>query len=154
MNAGQRVLAIVVTLLVLSGILFARDKKLGLGVIVGEPTGVSLKLWKSATTAWDAGAAWSFENSGHLHFHADYLWHNSDWLREQRLTVYYGPGARLKLAANSHLGLRAVAGVSYWLTNFPIETFVEVVPIFDLFPATEINFNFGFGVRFYFCSPK
>src|SRR5215472_7883144 len=37
-----------------------RAGSFGLGILAGEPTSLSGKLWLSATTAIDAGAGWSF----------------------------------------------------------------------------------------------
>ena len=49
---------------------------LGLGIILGEPTGISFKSWLSTTTAFDMAAAWSFVDEDALHLHGDYLVHN------------------------------------------------------------------------------
>ncbi len=38
----------------------AQQKDFGLGIILGEPTGVSGKLWTSSENAFDFAAAWSF----------------------------------------------------------------------------------------------
>ncbi|MBI5743063.1 MAG: hypothetical protein HY952_00790, partial [Elusimicrobia bacterium] len=38
-----------------------------LGVIVGEPTGVSYKQSLSGNKAWDAAAAWGFSGPDRLH---------------------------------------------------------------------------------------
>jgi hypothetical protein len=37
----------------------AQDRAFGLGVMIGEPTGVSAKLWTSAANAFDFGLGWS-----------------------------------------------------------------------------------------------
>ncbi|NBC26687.1 MAG: hypothetical protein GVY08_07495, partial [Bacteroidetes bacterium] len=41
-----------------------------LGVLLGEPTGISLQVWQSRTTAIDGAVAWSFEGEDNLHIHA------------------------------------------------------------------------------------
>ena len=45
---------------VLPGLLSAQEKDFGVGAILGEPTGVSLKKWLGARTAIDGALAWSF----------------------------------------------------------------------------------------------
>ena len=55
----------------------AEPKGLGIGVMVGEPTGVSVKKWLDATHAIDGGAAWSIAGDDALSLHADYLFHRS-----------------------------------------------------------------------------
>ena len=53
----------------------AQDSGFGLGIIVGEPTGISAKLWTTENTALDAALAWSFAGDGFLRLHSDLLWH-------------------------------------------------------------------------------
>ena len=49
---------IAVLVIVLSAsIAFAQGTGVGLGVIVGEPTGVSAKFWTGGNTAFDVAAA-------------------------------------------------------------------------------------------------
>lgn len=47
----------------------------GAGLILGEPTGISLKSWLTKINAWDAGIAWGLGKSGASHLHGDYLSH-------------------------------------------------------------------------------
>jgi hypothetical protein len=130
----------------------AQDRGFGLGVILGEPTGLSGKLWTTSRNAIDAGVAWSFRREGFFHIHADYLWHFP--LRaetSERFTFYAGVGGRF--GAVSHdaiLGVRVVGGFAFWPRNTPIDIFVEIAPVVDLAPATELNANGGVGIRFFF----
>ncbi len=64
-----------IILLLLASSAMAQDRGFGLGVILGEPTGLSGKYWTSSTNAIDGGLAWSFRHAGFFHVHADYLWH-------------------------------------------------------------------------------
>ncbi len=124
----------------------------GIGVIVGEPTGISFKNWLTTNTAVDGGAAWSFEGKDAFHLHADYLFHNDKLteVEKGKLLFYYGLGARLKLQDKSRLGVRIPLGVDYLLQETPLDFFLEIVPIMDLVPDTELEFNGGFGVRLFF----
>ena len=45
----------------------------GLGVILGEPTGLSFKAWTGGSTAIAGAAAWSFGNTDAFQLHVDYL---------------------------------------------------------------------------------
>jgi hypothetical protein len=76
----------------------AQDRGFGLGIIVGEPTGVSLKGWLSKTTAIDAALAWSFAGGDFFQIHGDYLSHNFSLLKVEKgkLPFYYGIGGRIK----------------------------------------------------------
>jgi hypothetical protein len=79
---------------------FAQERRFGLGFMVGEPTGLSAKLWTSQTKALDFGLGLSAfgnrNNSGTLvHFHMDYLWHSFNAIKSaDRFPIYYGIGGR------------------------------------------------------------
>lgn len=127
--------------------------RLGLGVMFGEPTGLSGKLWTSARTAFDIGAAWSFQGKGHFHLHADYLIHNFRYFEVDKgsLPFYLGIGGRIRFHDEKNkIGVRFVAGLEYFMEEWPIAFFVEVAPILDLAPETEGDINGGLGIRFYF----
>ena len=93
---------------------FSQDSGLGLGIIIGEPTGLSAKMWTSEKTAIDAGLAWSFVGSGYLRVHADMLVHNfSIDVDKGQLPIYFGLGAKLLLASDLGLGIRIPVGIAY-----------------------------------------
>lgn len=136
---------------------------IGVGVILGEPTGVSVKNWLDTRTAVDAAAAWSFSGQDSFQLHADYLIHPIDLPKipeiKGQTTFYYGVGGRLKLQENDdhnsdnnddRLGLRLPIGLSLLLSAVPVEFFVELVPILDLVPDTEFELNAAIGARYYF----
>lgn len=124
----------------------------GLGMILGEPTGVSAKIFLTERSAIDLAAAWSFSDEAALHLHGDYLLHNFDLIEveEGRLPIYFGIGARVKFEDDSKFGVRIPVGLAYIFANAPIDIFVEVVPILDLVPDTEFAANGAIGARFYF----
>lgn len=120
-----------------------------LGVILGEPTGLSLKLWQSDRTAYDAAVAWSFGNNESVHVHADYLRHNWLDVDEGSLALYYGLGARALLSNNSRFGARIPIGLEYILPSSRLGLFFEVAPLFDVVPETSFGVNGGLGIRFF-----
>ncbi len=125
----------------------------GLGIIVGEPTGLSGKLWMSEHTALVGGAAWSFGREEEaLHLHLDYLHHNFEVIKVDKgqLPIYYGIGGRLKLEDDSRIGLRLPVGLNYIFEQAPLDLFMEIVPILELVPETEFNLNGGIGIRYFF----
>lgn len=129
------------------------DGSFGAGVILGEPTGISLKLWTSSSTALVGGVAWSFSGKSSMHLHTDYVWHNFSLANvdEGTLGFYYGVGARVLLKGdNSTLGVRFPLGINYLFSGAPLEIFAEIVPIFDLIPDTKFNGNGGLGLRYFF----
>jgi len=120
-----------------------------LGIILGEPTGISLKLWQSNRSAFDAALAWSFGRNESIHVHANYLIHEPLQVDRGTLMLYYGIGARTILADDPKLGARIPVGLQYIIPSSRLSLFFEVAPILDLIPATNFGVNGGLGVRYF-----
>lgn len=120
-----------------------------LGVILGEPTGISLQLWQTGTTAIDAAFAWSFGRNDKIHIHADYLIHKPLEADRGSLTFFYGIGARAILTDDARFGARIPLGLEYIIPDSRISLFFEVAPILDLVPGTDFDVNGGIGVRYF-----
>ncbi len=123
----------------------------GIGVILGEPTGLSLKFWSSRTTAIDAAAAWSFKGEGKFHLHMDYLFHNYRVFKVKRgkLPLYFGIGGRVKFEEETRVGVRIPVGVCYLFRKQPLDIFFEIVPVLDITPETDFDINASVGIRFF-----
>ncbi|HEY8241538.1 MAG TPA: hypothetical protein VIH35_08825 [Kiritimatiellia bacterium] len=148
----------------------ADQKGLGVGVIVGDPTGISLKKWVSETRAIDGAVAWSFDDDDSLQLHADYLFHYGNLLREDpqatksgRMPVYYGFGAVVKFEEDDDnngngdgddddefAGIRVPVGINYILKNHPVDFFLEIVPVLQLIDESDVEIDAGLGARFWF----
>ncbi len=130
----------------------AQDRGFGLGVILGEPTGISGKLWTGHGTAIDGAVAWSFEKKSSMHLHGDLLFHNFNRARvnKGKLLFYYGIGARVKFEDDSKVGVRVPLGINYLFANSPLDFFLEIVPILDLAPSTDFSLNGAIGIRYFF----
>ncbi|HZY10518.1 MAG TPA: hypothetical protein VFF29_05130 [Bacteroidota bacterium] len=131
----------------------AQDKGFGIGAIIGEPTGISIKNWLTSSTAIDAALAWSFVRETSFHIHADYLFHSHDAIKtEEPVILYFGIGGRIKTGKNEQalFGARGVIGIAYFFEKAPVDLFLEAAPIIDLTPATAFRFNAGFGIRYFF----
>jgi len=130
----------------------SQEKGFGVGVIMGEPTGVSAKGWLSSRSAIDAGLAWSFRGSGYIHAHMDYLWHFHDIAATtDQVMPYIGIGGRITgLRSAATAGVRVAGGLSWLPGGAPLDVFIELVPIVDLVPETRLSSNGGIGARFYF----
>lgn len=131
----------------------AQGRGFGLGVILGEPTGISAKGWVSPRGAIDAGLAWSMRREGFLHAHMDYLWHFKDIVNtEQQVIPYIGVGGRIFGNNNGSAvaGVRIAGGISWLPVDTPLDVFLEIAPIVDLTPETQTSVNGGVGIRFYF----
>jgi hypothetical protein len=130
----------------------AAQGNFGIGIILGEPTGVSGKLWLTDRSAVDMAAAWSFSDEEAFHLHADYLLHNFDLISvsQGRLPIHFGVGARVKFEDESKLGVRVPVGLTYIFDGAPLDIFFEIVPILDLIPDTDFEANAAIGIRFFF----
>lgn len=120
-----------------------------IGVILGEPTGISLKAWQSNNSAIDAALAWSFGDNGSVHMHADYLHHNWLSVDSGSLAFYYGIGARALFSDDSRFGARIPVGLQYLFPETRLSMFFEVAPTLDLIPETSFGVNGGIGVRIF-----
>lgn len=129
------------------------DKDLGIGFMVGEPTGLSLKSWSGGGNAIDVGLAWSLGRYDAIHLHADYLWHNYEVFADTdpgTLPLYYGIGGRAIFDENNAiLGARVPVGMNYLFDDAPIGLFLEVAPIFNVAPETDFDLDGAIGVRVY-----
>jgi hypothetical protein len=137
----------------------AEPSGMGLGLIMGEPTGLSAKVWTSSRVALDAAVGYSFWRHGQaLQVHGDMLWHTRSLIQSADgfLPLYIGIGARVKLADEEHdypdlrVGLRIPFGLEYVFTRVPVGLFLELVPIIDLAPETDWSGNSAIGFRYYF----
>lgn len=133
------------------------QRELGVGVIVGEPTGLSAKYWLDNEHAIAGAAAWSFSGTDSFHLHADYLFHRFDLFNtpeeKGETALYYGVGARLKDKGRrdrTTLGVRIPVGVTHLFPNAPFDVFAEIVPVVDVAPDVDVKLNAAIGVRFYF----
>lgn len=133
----------------------------GLGLIVGEPTGVSAKYYLADDTALDAAVGGAIIGRG-FQVHGDFLWH--PWILERKdgfvLPAYLGLGVRV-LARDggggdedhTRIGLRVPVGIVFDFTRVPLDVFVELVGVADYRTkgdAFGIDLNAGAGVRYYF----
>jgi hypothetical protein len=143
----------------------AQERSFGLGVIVGEPTGLSAKLWTSSTTAFDFGLGWSiggdrlgnyngnYDGGSRVHFHMDYLWHSFEAIHSsERFPLYYGFGGRINSGAgyDASFAVRGVIGIAWLPHNTPMDIFLELAPSLQLTSSTGFAIDAGFGARYFF----
>lgn len=134
-------------------------QNLGLGVIVGSPTGLSLKYLLAKQSAFAAHAGWSFFDDPGVHLTGDYQYlfpmviKTAEGSSISDLTPYLAAGGRFRFKKvddenKFHLGLRVGGGVEYLISKFGF--FLELVPVVDLIPSTDFDLEGGIGFLFYF----
>lgn len=135
----------------------------GVGVILGEPTGISFKQWLAPSRAVDAAAAWSFSDHDSLQLHADYLFHRFDALEpdlQGRAALYYGLGGRLRFNEEhggrysddeeTTFGIRFPIGLDIFPSASRIDIFAEIIPVLEVAPSTDFDLDVALGARFFF----
>ena len=148
------VLVLVAVVTVASSPATAGPGKFGLGIIVGEPTGLNAKLFLDSGNALDMGVAWSLSGDNDLHLQLDYLYHRYSLIKvdKGKLPLFFGLGGRVELRENrdDKVGLRIPVGLAYEFADAPFDVFVELVPVLELTPDTDFDFEGALGVRFWF----
>jgi hypothetical protein len=130
----------------------------GVGVMVGNPTGFSYKIFLDDRIGVDA--AFGIDQS-ELDTHVTLLIHDYNLLRNSPsfaeltrdgdLPVYFGIGPRALFADDdTEFGIRLPLGISYFPHSAPWEGFIEFAPVIRLTPNTGGDFDFALGVRYYF----
>lgn len=122
----------------------------GLGIMIGEPSGVTLKSWFNSNNSVDIGLAWSLSGNDDIYLHADYQWYQ--WLDVEKgnLAFSYGIGGRAIFSNDTFVGARIPLGLTYLAPEAPLEFFLEVAPVLNLIPDTDGDADGGIGVRYYF----
>jgi hypothetical protein len=112
----------------------------GIGIMLGEPTGVVAKYYLSNTVSLDGALAWSFIQGGFLYTQLDlqYALFNLLDNTDMRFPFYAGAGARLRFAGqantSSTLGVLIPLGVNFIFRQLPIDAFMKTPPVSILFP--------------------
>ena len=134
---------------------------IGIGIILGEPTGVTAKLYLKDDQAIQAAIGSAFIGGG-LQLHADYVFH--PYILQTRpsfvLPVYFGPGVRLidytdgRDGSSFAFGVRFVGGLLFDFKDVPLDAFIEIAGVLEYElgdgHGAAIKLNAGAGVRYYF----
>ena len=127
-----------------------RRGNVGLGGQVGEPSGLTLKLYRNPGFAYDFLAAWDLDDFFYLNVHGLY----EKPLQDSPLRYYLGPGAVLGVRDRPRrddevvLGVSATGGLNFFIEQF--EVFLQLTPRLYVVPGTEWDLGGGVGLRYYF----
>lgn len=164
----KKFLFIIIIVFISSNCLFSQGPKgrdFGFGIILGDPTGLTGKIWIDRENA----VALSVGNSyfGALRITGDYLWHFNSF-NSKVVTLYAGPGAVIGIgesggwiykkkgdyywARNENdigIGVRGIFGINIIPRNSPIEFFAEVGALVGVIPSFGSSAEGAIGIRFY-----
>ena len=162
----RKKIAIFMFLFILAGVLTCLPKhanaQFGIGVILGQPTGLSIKV-KMGGFSVDGALAYSFHDKdrGHLHLHISALW-DIPVIPVDGLMLYAGVGGRLRIWDKDkyedldkyedgfRLAVRIPLGIEYMFKPVPIGIFLEFSFNISVFPYTGFDFGAAIGARWYF----
>jgi len=135
--------------------------RFGIGLIVGEPTGISWKYHLSDGNALDGALGYSpFDR---LRIHIDYLW-KSRAFGDRRVEFSYGgglafglgrrnpdgrPGIFGNVVQEGAIALRFAAGLSYVFPRIPLEVGLEAAPLLILGPEASWGIDGALFARYY-----
>ena len=125
---------------------------IGIGIIIGEPTGLSFKLFTADNRAIDVALAWALKKKQYIRIHVDYLFNDNECLIREfglPLSLDYGFGIKLITGTNFTTGVRFYGGVFHRFKSPNIELFLELVPSMIIIPATIFDVDGAMGLRFF-----
>ncbi len=139
----------------------------GLGVIIANPTGFSVKHRMSGKHSFDAAFGYSTGRRDYIHIHGTYLWEFNRELvvGKAALGYYFGVGGVLNSWDNNdnpppwadnnsddELGLafRGSGGLNYYFDDPSFEVFAEAALHFFFIPSTDVDFGLAIGGRYFF----
>lgn len=139
----------------------AQERPFGLGVMAGEPLGISMLAWLSDAVSLNGGVGWSLHGDRigringprRFHLHVDLIRHSFEPVRqEDRYPVFAGIGVRLNSGAglSTTFTLRGVAGISWMPHTAPLDLFMELVPMVQLNSPAGVGIEAGVGMRYLF----
>lgn len=141
-------------------------KNFGLGIQVGDPTGLTFKWWSGGNTAW----AFQLGNSyfGGFRIGADHLWHFNAF-NSNIVKMHAGVGGVLGLGDGHRggwvfrgnnkwrwggdddfgIGARGLIGIDIFPRNTPLEIFLDAGILVGIIPVGGAAFEAALGIRFY-----
>lgn len=140
--------------------------ELGVGIILGEPTGLSAKYWKTKNQAFDAALAYSFDDF--FMVYADYLLHFPSLLSGSKgvareLMPFLGIGGVISVGLSGNgndgnlsndddfaVGIRIPLGIEWLPSGTPLGISLEIAPGLSVIPSTDGFLQGGLALRYYF----
>ena len=145
MRTASRIVLIVALVLVAA----AASAQTSVGLILGEPTGLSAKQWIGDGASLDLGVAWSFDPPGSFYVHVDYQQHFDQLdIDPGELLWFAGIGPQISIKDELQIGVRIPVGLVYDIEDVPLEVFFELAPGLKLFRETDFLFFGGIGIRY------
>jgi hypothetical protein len=131
----------------------------GVGVILGDPSGLSLAFRSGEHHAVQMHFGYSAFHD-RVHLSADYLYNlvilETPDMAGVRFPIYIGVGGRFQSYGSdlrndgAGIGVRIPVGLALLPRSLAIDPFVELVPTILIVPETNAGLEGGVGIRLYF----
>ena len=146
------VFLVVTSYVLTSSSAFGQAGNVGLGGQIGEPSGVTLKLYEHPGFAYEFLAAWDLDDFFFLNAHV--LFERP--IPDSPLRYYLGPGVLIGFEENQPdrdedelvIGISGQFGVNFFVERF--EVFLHLTPRLSVIPETDGEIGGGIGLRYYF----
>jgi hypothetical protein len=136
-------------------VLAQRPSGVGIGIQIGQPSGLSINLPTGGRATIDLLAAWDLDDFFFLNGHALF---QQQLGSEPRLGVFYGPGAFIGVRDRGrdrrwyfddqiYLGASGTIGLNYFIDRF--EIYFGATLRLQLIDRTSGGIGLGLGVRYY-----
>ncbi|MCX7929997.1 MAG: hypothetical protein N2663_04690 [Chlorobi bacterium] len=141
---------------------FAQRSSTGFGIILGDPTGLTLKHWVTRDQAIAASVGGSYFGSPRIG--VDYMWHFNAF-RSSIVSLYGDGGIALGFGKGvrwwgdrgykyydrneTRIGVRGMFGVNVLPRGVPLEIFLELGPLVAIAPGFGSSVDVALGIRFY-----
>jgi hypothetical protein len=128
---------------------WAQSGRVGVGLVLFEPTGLTAKTWFSGSAALAGGIGWSAEENHYLHIHLDFLFLRQRLAADRNLDLdfYLGLGGKIIFRDEDVAWLRVPLGVDFLLRKSPLNFFFELVPSFNF---SKLKLFGAIGFRYVF----
>lgn len=147
----------VARLLVLIAVLWsapvrAESGAFGLGLIIGQPTGLTGAYELSENTAIDAALGLAIFDDRDFYVHVEFLYFLPTLVNagDFDLRAYLGIGGWLVTHNDAVFGARAPFGLSLDFNSVPLQIFLEASVLIALAPDTGGDVRGALGFRYYF----
>jgi hypothetical protein len=152
---------------------FEANKTFGLGLELGEPTGLNGKYFFGPSTALDFGIGAIYQHYYYgdgLHLYGDILFHPVSLASTPALEIPFYVGGGLRYwdfrycvgnvcdYGGSAVGIRVPLGISFDFNNVPLDIFIQLVPTIDFLAGdyydryrdrNHFGVDFSLGIRFW-----
>lgn len=163
----KNIFYVLLALLLINTVAFSQSpqgKNFGFGIMVGDPTGLTVKFWTQRQNAIVLDVGGSYFGSPRIN--VDYLWH-FDAFDSRVAKLYAGLGGVIgvgkgngfyykekngfyyRTGSDLGLGVRGVFGVNFIPSSSPIEIFLEAGALIGLAPEFGSAADVALGIRFY-----